>query len=156
MLIFKVKFQKKSAHLYTPVNRFICNIFDMIHSSNSILRSGGGGWGSGGVFFSGRYVTYCSLWLIWHQNKATWFQLIEYRFHHLNKLEYQSKHYLAPPKTYEIKNYLPHNLPHNWYFLPHNWPLYSTVRDNVTCLEGSRQRGNGILARQILMSWGKQ
>ena len=39
-------------HLNTPVNRFLCNIFDMIHSSNSILRSGGGG--SGGVSFSER------------------------------------------------------------------------------------------------------
>ena len=39
MLIFKVKFQKKSVHLYTPLNRFVCNILDMIHSSNSVLRS---------------------------------------------------------------------------------------------------------------------
>ena len=43
-LISKVKFQKKSAHLYTWVNRFVCNILDIIHSSNSVLRSGGGGW----------------------------------------------------------------------------------------------------------------
>ena len=28
------------------VNRFICNILYMIHSSNSVLRSGGGGVGS--------------------------------------------------------------------------------------------------------------
>ena len=28
------------------VNRFICNILYMIHSSNSVLRSGGGGFGS--------------------------------------------------------------------------------------------------------------
>ena len=57
---FQGEISEKSAHLHTPVNRFLCNIFDMIHSNNSILRRGGG---SGGVFFSGRYVTYCSLWL---------------------------------------------------------------------------------------------
>ena len=58
-LISKVKFQKKSAHLYTWVNRFVCNILDIIHSSNSVLRSGGGGGGVvgvGGVYFFGRYM----------------------------------------------------------------------------------------------------
>ena len=38
-----MKFQKKSVHLYTWVNRLVCNIFDMIHSSNSVLKSGGVG-----------------------------------------------------------------------------------------------------------------
>ena len=33
------------------VNRFICNILYMIHSSNSVLRSGGGGRGVGSVSF---------------------------------------------------------------------------------------------------------
>ena len=47
MLISKLKFQKKSAHLYTRLNRFVCNILDMIHSSNSVLTSEGGG----GVYF---------------------------------------------------------------------------------------------------------
>ena len=108
----------KSAHLYTRVDKFVCNILDMIHSSNSVLWSGGGGGVDWSVFFSGRNMWLDSLWPIWHQNKTTWFQLIEYRFHHLNKLKYQSKHYLAPPKTFEIKNWLLHNL----YFLPHNWP----------------------------------
>ena len=37
MLISKVKFQKKNAHLYTQVDRFECNILDMIRSSNSVL-----------------------------------------------------------------------------------------------------------------------
>ena len=35
------------------VNRFICNILYMIHSSNSVLRSGGGGGWE--CIFSGRY-----------------------------------------------------------------------------------------------------
>ena len=47
MLISKVKFHKNS---YTQVNRFVCDTLDMIHSSNSILRSGGGG-GECSVFF---------------------------------------------------------------------------------------------------------
>ena len=33
------------------VNRFICNILYMIHSSNSVLRSGGEGGGVGSVSF---------------------------------------------------------------------------------------------------------
>ena len=37
MLISKVKFQGKKAHLYTWVERFVCNILDMIRSSNSVL-----------------------------------------------------------------------------------------------------------------------
>ena len=37
MLISKVKFQGKKAHLYTRVDRFVCNILDMIRSSNSVL-----------------------------------------------------------------------------------------------------------------------
>ena len=41
--------EKKVSAYYTRVNRFICNILYMIHSSNSILRSGGVH-----VFFSGR------------------------------------------------------------------------------------------------------
>ena len=43
MLVFEVKFQKKSAY-YTctqRVNRFMCNILCMIHSSNLVLRSEG-------------------------------------------------------------------------------------------------------------------
>ena len=42
MLIFEVKFQKKVSAYNTRVNRFIRNIFYMIHSINSILRTGGG------------------------------------------------------------------------------------------------------------------
>ena len=34
---FQGQFQKKSAHLYTQVDRFVYNILDMIHSSNSFL-----------------------------------------------------------------------------------------------------------------------
>ena len=43
MLVFEVKFQKKSAYyIYTQrVNRFVCNILYMIHSSNLVLRSEG-------------------------------------------------------------------------------------------------------------------
>ena len=37
MLISKVKFQKKRGHLYTQVDRFVCNILDMIRSGNSVL-----------------------------------------------------------------------------------------------------------------------
>ena len=35
------------------VNRFVCNILDIMHSSNSVLRSvgGGGEWGVGCIFF---------------------------------------------------------------------------------------------------------
>ena len=54
MLVFEVKFQKKSAY-YTctqPVNRFMCNILYVVHSSNLVLRSEG--WV---CIFSGRYVT---------------------------------------------------------------------------------------------------
>ena len=43
-----MKFQIKSVHLYTQVNRFVCNILDIIHSSNSVLRSWEGG---SGVYF---------------------------------------------------------------------------------------------------------
>ena len=48
-----MKFQIKKVHLYTRVNRFLCNILDIIHSSNSVLRSGGWGGGGGGewVYF---------------------------------------------------------------------------------------------------------
>ena len=49
MLISKLKFQKKSVHLYTRVNRFVCNFLDMVHSRNPVLRSGGGG--ESGVYF---------------------------------------------------------------------------------------------------------
>ena len=43
MLIFEVKFQKKSAYyMYKRrVNKFICNFLYMILSSNSVLRSEG-------------------------------------------------------------------------------------------------------------------
>ena len=58
MLILKPQGEisdKKSVHLYIRVNRFVCNILDIIHSSNSVLSSGGGGWG---VFFFWKiYVT---------------------------------------------------------------------------------------------------
>ena len=37
--------------MYTRVNRFVCNILDIIHSSNSVLRSGGGGEGGSRVYF---------------------------------------------------------------------------------------------------------
>ena len=41
ILIFEVKFQEKSSYYTQRVNRFICNMFYMIHShsSNSVLRS---------------------------------------------------------------------------------------------------------------------
>ena len=43
---------KKCVFVYTgPVNRFVCNILDIIHSSNSVLRSKGGGGGVGCFFF---------------------------------------------------------------------------------------------------------
>ena len=48
MLIFKSQgeISEKKVHIcITWVNRFVCNILDMIHSSNSVLRSGGGGSG---------------------------------------------------------------------------------------------------------------
>ena len=50
--------------------------------------------------------------------------------------------FLLPIKTFRV----------NFHF------IINTVLSggNVMCLEGSRQRGNGILVRQILMSWGKQ
>ena len=60
MLTFKVKFQKKYAHLYTRINGFVCNILDLekIHPSNSVLRSGGGGGGEWEcTFFWKIYVT---------------------------------------------------------------------------------------------------
>ena len=34
---FQGEFQEKNVHLYTRVDRFVCNILDMIHSSNSVL-----------------------------------------------------------------------------------------------------------------------
>ena len=51
MLVFEVKFQKKSAYYAQRVNRFMCNVLYMIHSSNLVLRSE-----VGCVFFSGRYM----------------------------------------------------------------------------------------------------
>ena len=43
---FQGEISEKSAHLYTRVNRFVCNILDMIHSSNYCwnfaLERGGG------------------------------------------------------------------------------------------------------------------
>ena len=39
MLVYEVKFQKKSAYYTQRVNRFMCNILYMIHSSNLVLRS---------------------------------------------------------------------------------------------------------------------
>ena len=54
-----MKFQKKSAHLYTRVNTYVCNILNMIHSSNSVLRSGGGvEWG---VFFFWKIYLICDI-----------------------------------------------------------------------------------------------
>ena len=43
---FQGEISEKSAHLYTRVNRFVCNILNMIHSSNCwsfALERGGGG-----------------------------------------------------------------------------------------------------------------
>ena len=54
---------------------------------------------------------------IWNFNCWYWFL-------HLNKLKHQSKHHLVPPKTLEIKNWLPYNLPQNWSFLLPNWPSW--------------------------------
>ena len=51
MLIFEVKFQKKSVNYTQWVNSFICDILYIIHSSNLVLRSEG--WV---CIFSGRYM----------------------------------------------------------------------------------------------------
>ena len=54
MLISKLKFQKKGAHLYTQVNRFVCNILDMMILE--VRGEGEGGVGEWGAVFSGRYM----------------------------------------------------------------------------------------------------
>ena len=60
-------FRKTSAYYTQRVNRFMCNILYMIHSSNLVLRSEG--WV---CIFSGWYrYMWHSLWPIWHQNKTT-------------------------------------------------------------------------------------
>ena len=48
---------EKSAHLYTRVDRFVCNILDMMHSSNSSSLKWVGGGGVGCIFFWKKYVT---------------------------------------------------------------------------------------------------
>ena len=53
MLVFEVKFQDKSVYCTQWVNRFMCNILYMIHSSNLVLRSEG--WVC--IFFWKIYVT---------------------------------------------------------------------------------------------------
>ena len=63
ILIFAVKFQKKSSYyIRLLLNRSICNILYIIHSSNSLLRSVCVGRGVGGVFFL-EDICDISLWL---------------------------------------------------------------------------------------------
>ena len=52
---FQGEFQEKNVHLYTRVDRFVCNILDMIQLKQfSSLKWGGGG--ELGVFFSRRIM----------------------------------------------------------------------------------------------------